>query len=144
MIQLVAAIPCFFNICFGFLVMGSVTFCNESFILSLMVGLVKQIWVAIKGYKFLVKTVESRILIKQLCFIPYKAYFRYYFLNRTIEHYKFVPACRSILLIETRGLSQGAGHARINSFLLKQRMQNKCVLNIMHKNKIYVFNCSFI
>ena len=108
-----------------------------------MVGLVKQIRVAIKGSRPLVKTVGSRILTERLCLIPYQDIFRYYPLNRTIEHCKSVPACRSILLIEIRSLSQGADHARINSFSLRQRMQSKCVLNVVHKNKAYVFSCSF-
>ena len=106
-------------------------------------GLVKQIRVATKGFKPLVKTVGSRILTERLCSIPYQGIFRYYPLNRTIEHYKSVPACRSTLLIEIRGLSQGADHARTNSFLFRQRMQSKCVLNAVHKNKAYVFSCSF-
>ena len=124
--------------------MGGVTLCNESFILGLMVRLVKQIRVAIKGCGPLVKIVGSRILTERLCLIPYQGIFRYYPLNRTTEHCKSVPACRSILLIETRGLSQGADHARINSFSLRQRMQSKCVLNVVHKNKAYVFGCSFL
>lgn len=109
-----------------------------------MVGLVKQIRVAIKGFRPLVKTVGSRNLIERLCLIPYQDIFRYYPLNRTMEHCKSVPACRSIQLIETGGLSQGADHARINSFSLRQRMQSKCVLNVVHKNKAYVFDCSFL
>ena len=109
-----------------------------------MVGLVKQIRVAIKGLQPLIKIVGSRILTERLCLIPYKGIFRYYPLNRTIEYCKSVPACRSTLLIETRGLSQGADHARINNFSLRQRMQSKCVLNVMRKNKANVFDCSFL
>jgi len=107
------------------------------------VRLVKQTRVATKGFKPLVKTVGSRILTERLCFTPYQGIFRYYSLNRTIEHYKSVPACRSTLLIEIRGLSQGGDHARTNSFSSRQRMQSKCVLNAVHKNKAYVFSCSF-
>ena len=124
--------------------MGGVTLCNESLILGLMVGLVKQIRVVIKGCRPLVKTVGSRILTERLCLIPYQDIFRYYPLNKTIEYCKSVPACRSTLLTETRSLSQGADHARINSFSLRQRMQSKCVLNVVHKNKAYVFSCSFL
>ena len=109
-----------------------------------MVGLVKQIRVAIKGLRLLVKTVGSRILTERLCLIPYQGIFRYYPLNRTFEQCKSVPACRSTQLNETRALSQGADHARINSFSLRQQMQSKCVLNATHKNKAYVFGCSFL
>jgi group II intron reverse transcriptase/maturase len=108
-----------------------------------MVGLVKQIRVVIKGWRSLVKTVGSRISTERLCFVPYQNIFRYYPLNRTIEYCESVPACRLTLLIEIKSLSQGADHARINSFSLRQRMQSKCVLNIVHKNKAYVFDCSF-
>jgi len=123
--------------------MGGVTLCNESLILGLMVGLVKQIRVATKGFRLLVKTVESRILTERLCLAPYQDIFRYDPLNRTIELYKSVPACRSIQLIEIRGLSRGADHARISSFSIMQRMQSKCVLDVMRKSKAYAFSCSF-
>lgn len=109
-----------------------------------MVGLVKQIQVAIKGHRSLVKAVESRILTERLCLISYQDIFRYDLLNRMIEHCKSVPACRSSLLIETRGLSQGADHAGINGLSLRQRMQSKCVFNVVHKNKVHVFGCSFL
>lgn len=108
-----------------------------------MEKLVKQIRVVTRGFVSLVKTVESRILTERLCSTPYWDIFRYDPLNRTTEYCKSVPACRSILLSETRGLSRGADHARINSFSLRQRMQRKCVLNTIRKNKAFVLSCSF-
>lgn len=108
-----------------------------------MEELVKQIRVVTRGFVSLVKTVESRILTERLCSTPYWDIFRYDPLNRTTEYCKSVPACRSILLSETRGLSRGADHARINSFSLRQRMQRKCVLNTIRKNKAFVLSCSF-
>ena len=108
-----------------------------------MVGLVKQTRVVIKNFRFLIKTVESRILTERLCFVLYQNIFRYDPLNRMIEHCKSVPACKSTLLIETRGLNQGADHARISSFSLRQRMQSKCVLDVVRKSKAYVLSCSF-
>ena len=109
-----------------------------------MVGLVKQIRVAIKGLQSLIRIVISQILTEWLCFLPYKSILKYDPLNRTIEYCKSVPACRPNLLIEIRKLSQGADYMTDVSFLFKQRMQSKCVLNAIHKNKNYILNCSFI
>jgi len=108
-----------------------------------MKKLVKQIRVVINNLKLFVETVESRILTEWLCFVPYRSIFRYDPLNRTTEYCKSVPACKPNLLIEIRDLSQGADHARISSFSFRQRMQSKCVLNVMHKNKASVLSCSF-
>ena len=108
-----------------------------------MERLVKQIRVVTRGFVSLVKTIESRILIERLCSTPYWGIFGYDPLNRTTEYCKSVPACRSILLSETRGLSRGADHARINSFSLRQRIQRKCVLNAVRRSKAFALNCSF-
>lgn len=108
-----------------------------------MVKLVKQIRVVTRGFVPLVKTVESPILTERLCSKPYWNIFGYYPLNKTIEYCKSVPACRSILLFETRGLSQGADHARINDFSLRQRIQRKCVLNTMSRSRAFAPGCSF-
>jgi hypothetical protein len=91
----------------------------------------------------LVEAVKSRILTERLCHIPYWSIFRYDPLNRTTEYCKPVPACRPILLIETRNLSQEADHARINSFSLRQQMQSKCVFNTVCKGKAFVLSRSF-
>ncbi len=108
-----------------------------------MVKLVKQIRVVTRVLCPLVETVESRILTERLCSKPYWNIFGYYPLNRTIEYCKSVPACRSILLIETRGLSKGADHARINGFSFRQRTQRKCVLNTVSRGKGLAPGCSF-
>jgi len=108
-----------------------------------MVKLVKQIRVVTRSFVLLVETVESRILTERLCSTPYWDIFGYDLLNRTFEYCKSVPTCRSILLSETRGLSRGADHARINSFSLRQRIQSKCVLNTVRRSKAFVPDCSF-
>ena len=108
-----------------------------------MVKLVKQIRVVTRGFVPLVKTVESRILTERLCPTPYWDIFGYDPLNRTSEYCKSVPACRSILLNETRGLSRGADHARINGFSSRQRIQGKCVLNTVSRSKAFAPDCSF-
>lgn len=91
----------------------------------------------------LVKTVESRILTERLYLIPYWDIFGYDLLNRTSGYCKSVPTYRSITLSEKRGLSRGADHARIHSFLFRQRIQNKCVLNSVCKSKAFASGCSF-
>mmetsp|Transcript_11895 Transcript_11895/g.22892 ORF Transcript_11895/g.22892 Transcript_11895/m.22892 type:complete len:798 (-) Transcript_11895:108-2501(-) len=108
-----------------------------------MVGLVKQIQVVTKGFRPLVEIVKSRIPTERLCFVPYRNIFRYDPLYRTMKLCNSVPAYRSIQLIEIRSLNQGADHAKINDFSFRQRIQSKCVLNIVQKIK-YSLCSSFL
>lgn len=108
-----------------------------------MEKLVKQIRVVTKDFMSLVETAKSRILTEWLCHISYLDIFRYDPLNKTTKYCKFVPACRPTLLVETRDLSRGADHARIRGFSVRQRMQSKCVLNIICKSKAFVLSRSF-
>lgn len=108
-----------------------------------MVKLVKQIRVVIRGFVPFVRTVESRILNERLCSKPYWDIFGYDLLIKTFEYCKSVPACRSNLLSETRGLSREADHARINRFSFRQRIQSKCVLNAVRRSKAFASGCSF-
>jgi len=108
-----------------------------------MEKLVKQIRVVTSGFLPLVEIIESRILTERLCLIPYKDIYRYDPLNRMPEYCKAVPSCKLNLSSKIGGLSQGADHARLNNFSLRQRLQIKCVLNVMHSNRAIVTSCSF-
>ena len=60
-----------------------------------------------------------------------------------LRYCKVVPSYKLNLLSKIGGLSQGADHKRLNNFSLRQRLQIKCVLNVMHDNKAIVTSCSF-
>merc|ERR1711933_96774 len=99
--------------------------------------------VVISGFLPLVEIIESRKLTEWLCLIPYKDTYWYDPLNRMPGYRKAVPSCKLNLSSKIGGLSQGADHKRLNNFSLRQRLQIKCVLNVMHGNKTIVTSCSF-
>lgn len=91
----------------------------------------------------LVGMIKSRILIERLNHPLYNDLFRYDLLNRMFEYYQSVPAFRKNQLNKTRGLNQGADHARVYHFTFnRQQLQGKCVLNKILKNKGLIFNSS--
>ena len=109
-----------------------------------MEELVKQIQAVISDIKSLVEIVKNQILTEQLCSLPYWDIFGYDLLNKTTKYCNSVPACKSILLIETKNLSRGADHVKIYSFSLRQQIQSKCVLNVIRKSKIFILSGSFL